>query len=36
MNGFTPNDGQSAYGVNAVELPGSVRSAVNSAWVSVA
>jgi Ca2+-binding RTX toxin-like protein len=36
MNGFTPNDGQSAYGVNAVELPGSVRSAVNSAWVSAA
>lgn len=36
MNGFTPNDGQTAYGVNAVELPDSVRSAVNSAWVSVA
>ena len=36
MNGFTPNDGQTAYGVNAVELPGSVRTAVNAAWVSIA
>jgi hypothetical protein len=36
MYGFTPNDGESACGVNAVELLGSVRSAVNSAWVAVA
>ena len=36
MNGFTPNDGQTAYGVNAAELPGSIRTAVNAAWVAVA
>ena len=36
MSGFTPNDGQTAYGVSAAELPGSVRTAVNAAWVTAA
>jgi len=36
MAGFTPNDGETAYGVTASELPSSVRSAVNSAWMAAA
>lgn len=36
MAGFTPNDGSTAYGVSASELPGAVRSAINSAWAIAA
>ncbi len=36
MNGFTPNDGETAYGVTAAELPGTVKSAINAAWVTSA
>ncbi|MEK7345847.1 MAG: calcium-binding protein [Pseudomonadota bacterium] len=36
MNGLTPNDGETAYGVTSAELPSAVKSAVNSAWVTAA
>jgi Ca2+-binding RTX toxin-like protein len=36
MNGLTPNDGETAYGVTAAELPSAVKTAVNSAWVTAA
>lgn len=36
MNGLTPNDGETAYGVTAAELPSTVKTAVNSAWVTAA
>ena len=36
MNGLTPNDGATAYGVNAAELLSSVKTAINSVWVTEA
>jgi Ca2+-binding RTX toxin-like protein len=36
MANLTPNDGQTAYGVTATNLPDNLRTAVNSAWASVA
>jgi hypothetical protein len=36
MNGLTPNDGETAYGVTAAELPGAVKTVANSAWVTAA
>jgi Ca2+-binding RTX toxin-like protein len=36
MNGLTPNDGETAYGVTAAELPSTVKTAINSAWVTAA
>ncbi len=36
MAGFTVNDGSTAYGASAADLPGAVRNAINSAWVVAA
>ena len=36
MAGFTANDGSTAYGASAAELPASVRNAINAAWAIAA
>lgn len=36
MASLTPNDGQTAYGITATNLPDHLRTAIHSAWTSVA